>query len=85
MKSFYIHFSVLITSILVSSVTPCLTQSEFEALPEFLVDKEFITVSGVSAGGAFATQVSKSGELPVLFCLQIQKDLIIKQRFTWTK
>ena len=76
MKFPYIHFSVLITSILVASIPPCWTQSEFEALPEFLVDKEFITVSGISAGGAFATQVSlKVVNCSEHVCLHTQKGI----------
>ena len=38
-------------------VCPCPTQKEFDPLQEFSVDKELITVSGISAGGAFASQV----------------------------
>ena len=33
------------------------TQTEYEPLQEFSVDRERITVSGISAGAAFATQV----------------------------
>ena len=43
-----------------TGVSSCSTQTEYEPLQEFSVDKEFITVSGISAGAAFATQVSES-------------------------
>ena len=54
MKAPVIYLAVLTLS---SGVSSCSTQTEFEPLSQFFVDKEFITVSGISAGGAFATQV----------------------------
>ena len=56
MKALVIYLAILTLSI-PTNVSSCSTQTEFEPLPEFSVDNEFITVSGISAGAAFATQV----------------------------
>ena len=58
MKALVIYLAILTLSI-PTNVSSCSTQTEFEPLPEFSVDNEFITVSGISAGAAFATQVSE--------------------------
>ena len=53
-------FTLCILTYETTGVSSCSTQTEYEPLQEFSVDKEFITVSGISAGAAFATQVSES-------------------------
>ena len=58
---------VLTLSILTFS-SACPTQLEYEPLQEFSVDEERITVSGISAGAAFATQVLDR------FCKMVQNN-----------
>ena len=48
---------VVLTFSILTCASACSTQTEYEPLQEFSVDKERITVSGISAGAAFATQV----------------------------
>ena len=48
---------VVLTLSILTYASACSTQTEYEPLQEFSVDKERITVSGISAGAAFATQV----------------------------
>ena len=48
---------VVLTLCILTYASACPTQLEYEPLQEFSVDKERITVSGISAGAAFATQV----------------------------
>ena len=42
---------------ILAALAPTRVYSRFEALPEFNIDRDQITVSGFSSGASFATQV----------------------------
>ena len=62
------RMKIFLVLAILATFAPSNVGSRFEgidALPEFNIDKDHITVSGFSSGASFATQVSLAKDFPL--------------------